>query len=139
MSYERVCAPAVVYHLTRRENAEKILKEKCVRRFSDTECWFCRSIADMIQYMNMTVMNEGKPYYSVGGVLCFYPKFVPDHYVILEIPVGEPDANWYIWNQEVPCNATLEYKKKAELFSKIKIGYRGDLHFDEVCVYTIAE
>ena len=44
MSYSKVKIPSEVYHLTKRKNAEQILKDGKVMRFGDSECWFCRSI-----------------------------------------------------------------------------------------------
>ena len=92
MAYEKVPRPSTVYHLTKKDNLIRILDDGQIRRFDDTECWFCETLPKMKSYMEQTVMCEGKPYYAVGGQLCRYPKFVPEDYVLLKlIPCGYED------------------------------------------------
>lgn len=62
MAYVKVTPPSVVYHLTRMENLDSILDDGQIRRFEDSECWFCESLPKMKAYMEQTVMCEGKPY-----------------------------------------------------------------------------
>lgn len=82
--YVKAPIPSEVYHLTKKANLESILDDGAIRRFDDTECWFCESLAKMKAYMEQTVLCEGKPYYGVGGQLCRYPKFEPDEHIILK-------------------------------------------------------
>ena len=89
MAYQKVPRPSTVYHLTQKGNLDSILDDGVIRRFNDTECWFCESLDKMKAYMEQTVMCEGKPYYAVGGHLCRYPKFVPEDHV-----VGKPIVVW---------------------------------------------
>ena len=77
MAYQKVSRPSTIYHLTKKEHLDSILDDGRIRRFNDTECWFCESLDKMKAYMGQTVLCEGKPYYAVGGQLCRYPKFVP--------------------------------------------------------------
>ena len=92
MAYEKVPRPSTVYHLTKKEHLDSILDDGVIRRFDDTECWFCESLEKMKAYMAQTVLCEGKPYYAVGGQLCRYPKFVPEDYVLLKLtPCGYED------------------------------------------------
>ena len=129
MAYVKVTPPSVVYHLTRMENLDSILDDGQIRRFEDSECWFCESLPKMKAYMEQTVMCEGKPYYAVGGQLCRYPKFVPEDYVLLKLVPCQPKDNWYRWDQEVPPGSPKELINAAKEFSALKIGYRGDLTF----------
>lgn len=85
MAYVKEHAPSEVYHLAKQENLNSILDDGMIRRFSDTECWFCADLQKMRAYMEQTVMCEGKPYYNVTGQLCRYPKFVPEDYVLLKL------------------------------------------------------
>lgn len=62
MAYEKVPRPSTVYHLTQKGNLDSILDDGVIRRFNDTECWFCESLDKMKAYMEQTVMCEGKPY-----------------------------------------------------------------------------
>ena len=91
MAYVKVPAPSVVYHLTKADRLDSILDDGQIRRFEDSECWFCESLPKMKAYMEQTVMCEGKPYYAVGGQLCRYPKFVPEDYVLLKLAPCQPE------------------------------------------------
>ena len=64
--YVKAPIPSEVYHLTKKANLESILDDGAIRRFDDTECWFCESLAKMKAYMEQTVLCEGKPYYGAG-------------------------------------------------------------------------
>ena len=85
MAYVKARIPTEVYHLTKRENVESIRTDKRIRRFGDTECWFCRTPEDMLRYMEYTVLCEGKPYIATGGRIEHYPKFVPEDHVFLKL------------------------------------------------------
>lgn len=76
MSYSKARIPTEVYHLTKKENLDSILADKRIRRFGDTECWFCRDIPDMLRYMEYTVLNEGAPYIGGGGRMMYYGSLV---------------------------------------------------------------
>lgn len=130
--YVKAPIPSEVYHLTKKANLESILDDGAIRRFDDTECWFCESLAKMKAYMEQTVLCEGKAYFGVGGRLCHYPKFEPEQYVILKLTPRRREGNWYRWNQEIPLNSSPELVQAAAEFSKLKIGYRGDLVFRDV-------
>ena len=129
--YVKAPIPSEVYHLTKKANLESILDDGAIRRFDDTECWFCESLAKMKAYMEQTVLCEGKPYYGAGGQLCRYPKFEPDEHIILKLTPSRREGNWYRWNQEIPLNSPPELVQAAAEFSKLKIGYRGDLAFKD--------
>ena len=131
MAYVKAPIPSEVYHLTKKANLESILDDGAIRRFDDTECWFCESLAKMKAYMEQTVLCEGKPYYGAGGQLCRYPKFEPDEHIILKLTPSRREGNWYRWNQEIPLNSPPELVQAAAEFSKLKIGYRGDLAFKD--------
>ena len=113
MAYQKVSRPSTVYHLTKKEHLNSILDDGVIRRFNDTECWFCESLDKMKAYLEQTVLCEGKPYYAVGGQLCRYPKFVPEAHVLLKLsPCDQPD-NWYRWNQEIPPGSPKELARAA--------------------------
>lgn len=123
--YVKAPIPSEVYHLTKKANLESILDDGAIRRFDDTECWFCESLAKMKAYMEQTVLCEGKPYYGAGGQLCRYPKFEPDEHIILKLTPRRREGNWYRWNQEIPLNSPPELVQVAAEFSKLKIGFGG--------------
>ena len=137
--YVKAPIPSEVYHLTRRDKMEDILADGRIRRFDDTECWFCESLEKMKAYMEQTVRCEGKAYFGVGGQLCHYPKFEPEQYVILKLTPRRREGNWYRWNQEIPLNSPPELVQAAAEFSKLKIGYRGDLAFKDAETINVAE
>lgn len=130
MGYVRVTdQPETVYHYTKRENLESILRDGRIKRMGDTECWFCSSLEDTLALMRDTVMVEGKPYYKVGGAIGFYPPFVPEDYVILVLTPRWQNGEWVRWMQELPPGAPPELQEAARTFSNLKLGFRGDLKF----------
>ena len=137
MAYVKVRPPVKIYHLTGKDNLNSILDDGVIRRFNDTECWFCESLDKMRAYMEQTVMCEGKPYYAVGGQLCRYPKFVPEDYVLLKLTPSHAKDNWYRWDQEIPPGSPKELARAAREFSLLKIGYRGDMAFRNAEVINV--
>jgi hypothetical protein len=130
MAYERIAAPkGDLYHYTKKDRLDAILKDGHIRRFRDRECWFCTSLADTLQLMEMTVMKEGYPYIGANGLLNKYPAFVPDDYVILKLEQHYQNGEWVRWNQEMPPGCPPEILAEAETFSLLKKGFRGDLKF----------
>ena len=139
MAYVKAPIPSEVYHLTQMDKLDDILDDGKIRCFGDTECWFCESLEKMKAYMEQTVLCEGKPYYGVGGQLCRYPKFEPDEHIILKLTPSRREGNWYRWNQEIPLNSPPELVQAAAEFSKLKIGYRGDLAFKDAELINVAD
>lgn len=139
MAHQKVPRPSTVYHLTKKEHLNSILDDGVIRRFDDTECWFCESLDKMRAYMAQTVLCEGKPYYAVGGQICRYPKFVPEDYVLLKLTPRGYEDNWYRWNQEIPPGSSRELMQAAKEFSMLKIGYRGDLAFKDAEIIDVPQ
>ena len=119
MAYVKVKIPDTVYHLTERRNLNGILSDEKIRRYGDTECWFCRSIPDLLRYMEYTVMNEGKPYIAVGGMMKRYPAFIPEDYVVLKLTPRYREGNWFKWMQELPPNSPPELIAQGKEFSDL--------------------
>lgn len=68
MGYERIQKPeGLLYHYTRKENLESILRDGRIRKFCDRETWFTKSLADTLRLMSLTVMQEGAAYYDARG------------------------------------------------------------------------
>ena len=130
MAYERIARPdGCLYHYTTRGHLDSILRDGRIRRMGDTECWFCTSLENTLAVMARTVMQEGKPYFGIGGVLKRYPAFVPEDYVILKLEPRYQNGQWVRWNQEVPPGSPPELVEAAHVFSQRKLGYRGNLKF----------
>ena len=130
MGYVRVSdPPSVVFHYTRRENLDSILRDGKIKRMGDSECWFCCSLEDTLALMRDTVMVEGKPFYRLNGSLGYYPKFISEDYVILKLTPRWQNGEWVRWMQEVPPNAPKELAEEAYRFSMLKLGFRGDMKF----------
>ena len=138
MAYQKVPVPSELYHLTKAEHLSGILEDGKIRRFGDTECWFCESLSKMKAYMEQTVMCEGKPYYAVGGQLCRYPKFVPEDYILLKLKPLHSEERWYRWEQELPHNSPKALIRAAKEFSALKVGYRGDLDFRNAEIINVS-
>lgn len=141
MAYERIVSPPqALYHYTKKENLPSILADGRIRKFKDSECWFCSSVEDTLRLMELTVMNEGGLYIGVNGLPMRYPKFQADDYVILKLTPRYQNGEWVKWNQELDSRCTAEQKALAEEFSSLKIGYRGDLKFQsDLQVIEISE
>lgn len=141
MGYERIDKPeGLLYHYTKRENLEQIIKDGRIRKFRDRESWFCTSLEDTLRLMELTVMQEGNLYYDVKGFPRHYPAFVPEEYVILELEPRFQSGEWVRWNQEFPENTPEEVLKLGEEFSRLKAGYRGDVRFyPNPRIYEVAE
>ena len=122
MAYSKVSIPSEVYHFTQKGNLEQILSDRRIRRFGDTECWFCRSPEDMLHYMGMTVMNEGQKYIAPDRTIKRYPKFEPENYVMLRLVPAKWEDKWYQWNQELPAKASPEALQQAKEFSELMLG-----------------
>ena len=130
MAYELLTiSPAELYHLTKRENLERILQDGRIRPGDGMECWFCLSLPDMLRYMEYTVMDEGQPYVADNYTLKRYPKFEPQDYVILKLIPRYQNGQWVRWNQEFPPGASPELLEQGEEFSHLKVGFRGALKF----------
>ena len=48
MAYVKVPAPSVVYHLAKADRLDSILDDGQIRRFEDSECWFCESLPNSV-------------------------------------------------------------------------------------------
>lgn len=93
----------------------------------------------MLRYMEYTVLCEGKPYIATGGVIKHYPKFILEDYVLLKLIPAKWEDKWYQWNQEIPSKAPKAVKDQAEEFSRLKVGYRGDLRFSKMEIIELSQ
>ena len=113
MSYQQTEKPrGFLYHYTTRDHLEDILRDGRIRRMGDKECWFCTSLEDTLE-------------------LRYYPVFVPESYVILRLQPRFQNGEWVRWNQELPLDAPTSLQEEAKRFSSLKVGFRGDLKFQE--------
>ena len=131
MAYQKVPRPSTVYHLTQKGNLDSILDDGMIRRFSDTECWFCESLDKMRAYMEQTVMCKGKPYRTADGQLCHYSNFNPEAYILLKlVPTRQENARYRRTQEQSSSNSEELMQAEKEFFS-LSIGYRGDMAFKE--------
>lgn len=137
MAYQKVPRPSTVYHLTQKGNLDSILDDGRIRRFSDTECWFCESLDKMRAYMEQTVMCKGKPYRTADGQLCHYSNFNSEAYILLKLtPIRQENA-WYRRTQEQPSSSSDEVMQAEREFFPLSIGYRGDMAFQNAEVIDV--
>ena len=137
MAYQKVPRPSTVYHLTQKGNLDSILDDGRIRRFSDTECWFCESLDTMRAYMEQTVMCKGKPYRTADGQLCHYSNFNSEAYILLKLtPIRQENA-WYRRTQEQPSSSSDEVMQAEREFFPLSIGYRGDMAFQNAEVIDV--
>lgn len=137
MAYQKVPRPSTVYHLTQKGNLDRILDDGRIRRFSDTECWFCESLDTMRAYMEQTVMCKGKTYRTADGQLCHYSNFNPEAHILLKLaPIRQEDA-WYRRTQDQPSSSSDEMMQEEREFFPLSIGYRGDMAFQNAEVIDV--
>lgn len=79
--------------------------------------------------MRILILDDGIG--KVGGSIGRYPKFVPEDYVILRLNPRFQKGEWVQWMQEMPPGSPPELLKAAETFSNLKLGFRGDLKFQQ--------
>ena len=137
MAYVKVRPPVKIYHLTGKDNLNSILDDGVIRRFNDTECWFCESLDKMKAYMEQTVMCKGKPYRTADGQLCHYSNFNPEAHILLKLaPIWQEDA-WYRRTQDQPSSSSDEMMQTEREFFPLSIGYRGDMAFQNAEVIDV--
>ena len=120
--------PKKVYHFTKKENYESIIRDGKIIAYDGRESWFCLTISDMIQYIKLTICNEGGKYISSDKKLKEYPKFIPEDYIVLELKPRYSKDNWYYYIDNL-IPEDFNFRLASLSLSKIKIGYRGDLEF----------
>lgn len=54
-----------------------------------------------------------------------------ESYVILRLQPRFQNGEWVRWNQELPLDAPTSLQEEAKRFSSLKVGFRGDLKFQE--------
>ena len=133
-----ITRPTVVYHFTKKENLDSILRSGTIYRMGDSECWFCKSLEDSLDVMKTTVMQPEKPYIKVGGSIGRYPEFHAEEYVIIKLIPKRERGVWVRWMDELSSNTAEEVRKAHDEFCKKKIGFRGDLHFHSPEIYDVA-
>ena len=120
--------PKRVYHYTKKENYNSIMHDGKIIASDGLECWFCLSIPDLVSYLELTALNEGKYYITSDSTVKTYPKFIPDDYIVLELKPRYSKDFWYYYKDDVLQEDF--YKRTIQLnFAKLKIGFRGDLEF----------
>ena len=62
MAYQKVPRPSTVYHLTQKGNLDSILDDGVIRRFNDTECWFCESLDKMKAVRRIQSSSPSNPF-----------------------------------------------------------------------------
>ena len=68
MAYEKAPRPSTVYHLTQKGNLDSILDDGMIRRFNDTECWFCESLDKMKAYTFFSsLLPSGRKMHGIAG------------------------------------------------------------------------
>lgn len=62
---------------------------------------------------------------------------MPEDYILLKLTPCHQKDSWYRWEQEVPAGSPAELVRAAHEFSALKIGYRGDLAFQNAEVIDV--
>lgn len=73
MAYVKAPIPSEVYHLTQQDKLDDILDAGKIRRFGDTECWFCESPEKMKAYTR-TLLSPSRWVLITAAVLLRWPR-----------------------------------------------------------------
>ncbi|WP_373262273.1 hypothetical protein [Hungatella hathewayi] len=128
--------PKKVYHYTKRMNLDSILKDGKIKAIDGLECWFCLTLDDLINYLQLTAFNEGAKYVSSDFTIKSYPKFVPEDYIVLELKPRYSKDCWFYYENDIISYDYLKNLDQKKL-AKLKIGYRGDLEFKGIKVHEM--
>ena len=109
-----------VYHYTLKKNVEKILSDKSIKS-KDPYVFFTQSLNDSITAFEREIMQEGKLYIDLDGVLRKREKCNKDDYCILKIPYIN-DNQFYKFN--------FPYQSKESIYT-ISISHKGNYNFKE--------
>lgn len=109
-----------VYHYTLKENVGKILNDKAIKS-KDKYVFFTKSLEDSITAFDKEMMQEGKLYIDVDGILRKRGKCNKDDYCILKIP--------YI-NDNQFYKFSFANQSKESIYS-ISISHKGSYQFEE--------
>ena len=132
MGYERIQKPeGLLYHYTRKENLESILRDGRIRKFCDRETWFTKSLADTLRLMSLTVMQEGAAYYDARGRLKALPGICTGGLCSFRTYPALPERGMGDLESGTSTQCPESVRELAEEFSHLKLGYRGDLKFWE--------
>lgn len=122
-----IIVPKKVYHYTRRENVESIMKEGKIYPADGLESWYCLTLDDLKQYLELTAMNEGQPYVDSDFQIKKYPKFIPENFVILELKPRYSDHWYYFYTSEYDKKINNSHTENP--LDKIKICHKGTMEF----------
>ncbi|MGN1371480.1 MAG: ubiquitin-like domain-containing protein [Candidatus Coprovivens sp.] len=109
-----------IYHYTLKENVGKILNDKEIKS-KDKYVFFTKSLEDSITAFDREMMQEGKLYIDVDGILRKRGKCNKDDYCILKIP--------YI-NDNQFYKFSFANQSKESIYT-ISISHKGSYQFKE--------
>lgn len=112
-----------VYHYTLKKNVDKILNDKAIIS-KDEYVFFTKSLEDSISTFENEMMQEGKLYIDVNGILKKREKCNKDDYCILKIP--------YI-NDNKFYKFIFENQSKESIYT-ISITHKGAYRFEKAKV-----
>lgn len=129
--------PKVVYHMTDRESAEAILKEKRVRCFNSYGCFFLPKKEYCSVYLKAFVETH---HIRTTWDLDRVDLGQPDDLVLLELHIDEPQEphRWYNQKFNIPYRSVKDPQDFMNKMSKLQLVHRGDLRISSGRAIPIA-
>ena len=134
--FEEVDSPQYVYHMTSRDNALSIVKDRKVKCFNDYLTWFFPDLHQIPIYICATDADEGRNYYDTGGKLVKAPPLNHAETVILKLACRKEPLAWY---KEIIDSSKEGYHDMTDAQNKLwgymnnsRICHYGDLRFSTV-------
>lgn len=112
-----------VYHYTLKSNAQKILQDKAIVS-KDEYVFFTESLRESVLAFEREMMQDGKLYIDVDGVLRKREKCKKEDYCILKLPYK---------NDNKFCKFTFENQSKESIYG-ISICHKGAYSFENAKV-----
>lgn len=115
----------IVYHFTKKENVQKIRKDRQLKKFKDNYVFVCESYEDCINVIKNTILNPKARYMDFDGVIRDYKNRNINDYVILKLKTRYSDSlKWFkstSSNNSCIDDKTIAYKGNLPIKSMDEI------------------
>lgn len=120
--------PEILFHFTKKENADKIVNDMCIKKFKDSHTWFFENLEDAVEYFETFMMSGNYRYIGEDMLSHIVERVNKSDYVILKIKARYSDPlNWFVYEGYKPPNPNKTipihdpYKKSVAYKGNLKI------------------
>lgn len=130
--FEEVDPPEIVYHMTSRENAEKIQQDRKVKCFDDYLTFFFPSIDQIPIYIAVTGADSGREHYDSHGRPVKELPLDHEDTVVLKLLCRKEPLAWYKENNTKNSQLPEPLKAMWRYMDNARVCHYGDLRFRRV-------